>query len=338
MANRTARRHGAGGTVFSLKRVLGKDFRDDHKRNRNRDGRRGFHSTKCQQRKRTFDDRAREAEYLSSGPPDTAEITEDFVLAPLVDKIAYGIAQGLVAAVKELEQHIACETRKVADAVDRRLDTFQVSMQDLAKFVGEQRSTNAEVQDQLQQLALSGAGLRETDARHAVELETVRAQTLEFSTALSQRIDVSNTSLKEADARHISDLEALRTETRAASTSVSERLDVAVATLHASDARQVETLAALQSEAKALSQSFSERLDSLCKELGVHQEDIADSKSTLGTLYSRVDVLVERLDRQADAVRSMYTAYSQRETELEQLVDGLARLRVFPTPLASNAL
>ena len=45
-----------------------------------------------------------------------------------------------------------------------------------------------------------------------------------------------------------------------------------------------------------------------------------------------MDALGERLDRQAEAVRSMYAAYSQRETELEQLVDGLARLRAFPNP------
>ena len=289
-------------------------------------------------RKRTFDDRTREAEYFSTGAPDPVEITEDFVLAPLVDKIAYGIARGLVTAVKELEQHIANETRKVADAVDRRLDTFQVSVQDLAKFVGEQRTTNAAVQGQLEQLAISGATLRDTDARHATELEAVRAQTLEFSAALSQKIDVSSTSLQEADARQTSDLEALRVEARAASKSVSERMDVAVAALQASDAQQGEALTALKNETKALSQSLSDRIDTFCKELGVQQEDIAGVKATLGTLYPRVDALVERLDRQADAVRSMCTAYSQRETELEQLVDGLARLRAFPTPMPSNGL
>src|SRR5713101_2887808 len=87
---------------------------------------------------------------------DPVETAEDFALAPLVDKIAYSIARGLVVAVKELEQHISGETRKVGDAVDRRLDTLQISLQDLSKFVGEQRSTNIAVQDQLQQLAVAG--------------------------------------------------------------------------------------------------------------------------------------------------------------------------------------
>ena len=149
---------------------------------------------------------------------------------------------------------------------------------------------------------------------------------------------VAGAGLREADARQASELEALRTQTGAFSSSVSERIDVTVALLQESDARQAADLAALQNETRAHSQAVSERIDSLCKELGVHQEDIAAVKATLCTFCSRVDALVERLDRQAEAVRSMCTAYSQRETELEQLVDGLARLRAYPTPLPANGL
>lgn len=290
-------------------------------------------------RKRALDNRLPGAEYLrSTGGADPVETAEDFVLAPLVDKIAYGIARGLVAAVKELEQHIASETRKVGDAVERRLDTLQISLQELSQFVGEQRSTNVAVQDQLQQLTVAGAGLLETDARQVVELEAFRTEARESSASVSQRIDTATASLEESDARQASELEALRTRTGAFASSVSERIDVTVAALQESDARQAADLAALQNETRALSQAVSERIDGLCKELGVHQEDIAAVKATLCTFCSRVDALVERLDRQAEAVRSMCTAYSQRETELEQLVDGLARLRAYPTPLPANGL
>jgi chromosome segregation ATPase len=191
---------------------------------------------------------------------------EDFALAPLVDKIAFGIARGLVEAVRELDHHIASETRKVGDTIERRLDTLQGSLLELSTFVAEQRSTNSMVEDRLQQLTAAGAELRETDVRQAADL------------------------------------------------------------------------AALQIETRSFSQSLSERTDTLCKELGVQQEDIAAVKATLSTFCSRADALAERLDRQAEAVRSMYTAYSQRETELEQLVDGLARLRAYPTPLPGNGL
>lgn len=253
--------------------------------------------------KRTQDNRAPDADYLSSaGAADPSETGEDFALAPLVDKIAYGIARGLIVAVRELEHHIANEARKVGDAVDRRLDALQISMQELSRFVTEQRSTNSAVQDQLQQLTVGGDGLREADARQAAELET------------------------------------LREETRASANSVAQRIDVTVASLQEADARQATGLLALQDETRALSQSIAERIDSLCRELGVHQEDIDATKATLATFCSRVDAHVERLDRQAEAVRSMYSAYSQRETELEQLVDGLARLRAYPTPLPTNGL
>jgi chromosome segregation ATPase len=287
-------------------------------------------------RKRAVDNRGHDAEYLrSAGGGDSVDTGEDFVLAPLVDKIAYGIARGLVAAIKELEQHIASETRKVGHAVDRRLDTFQTSLQDISRFVGEQRSTNTAVHGQLQELAV---GLKETDARHTAESEALGRQAREFSESVAQRIDASTASLQESDARQASELGALREETKAFSSSVSQRIDAAVAAQQESGERQTAGLAALQSETRGLSQSLSDRIDGICKELGVQQEDIAAVKATLCTFSSRVDTLVERLDCQADAVRSMCTAYSQRETELEQLVDGLARLRAYPTPMPPNRL
>jgi len=223
---------------------------------------------------------------------EAAEIADDFALAPLVDKIANVIARGLVVAVKELEDHIASETRKVSDTVDRRLDTLQVTLQDLTRFMGEQRSTNSAVEGQLQELS----------------------------------------------ARHASDVEALRNEGRESSAAVSQRIDAAVAAQQDANAKQSADLDALRAEAGASAKALAERIDSLCKDLGVQQEDIAAVKATLCTFSSRVDALVERLDRQAEAVRSMCAAYSQRETELEQLVDGLARLRAFPTPVPINGL
>lgn len=227
------------------------------------------------------------------------ETAEDFALAPLANKIAYALARGLVVAMKELENHISSETRKVGDAVDRRLDTIQTSLQVLSDFVAEQRSTNSAVDGRLQELEV---GLRETDARQEAGVKTLRSEALEFSVSISQRIDTSTALLQEADARQAADL------------------------------------AALQNRTDELSKWVSERFDALAKELGIHQDDLAAFKSTLCTFSSRVDALLERLDRQAEAVRSMCSAYSQRETELEQLVDGLARLRAFPAPFPSSGL
>ena len=133
-------------------------------------------------------------------------------------------------------------------------------------------------------------------------------------------------------------MEALRTETKSFSSSISERIDITVAALHESDARQATDLVALQIETRESSRSASERIESLSADVGVQQEDIAAVKTTLGTIYSRIDALVERLDRQGDALRLMQPTYSQRETELEQLVDGLVRLRAFPKPQPASGL
>ena len=81
---------------------------------------------------------------------------------------------------------------------------------------------------------------------------------------------------------------------------------------------------------------MSERVEALAKELMLQQDDLAVVKTTLARSDSRVDGFAERLDRQAEALRSMFAAYSQRETQLEQLVDGLTRLRTYPPPPAAQ--
>jgi chromosome segregation ATPase len=231
----------------------------------------------------------REQGFLNGGMPVAA--LQELALAPLVDKIAYGLARGLVVAVKELEDHIASETRKVADGVGKRLDTLQASFQDLSAVVSEQRSINSTVQEKCRELASATAFLKECDARLTSEVSALREDT-------------------------------------------SHRLN----TLQETEARQAAELSILRSEAKEFSTSVSERIGSICKELGVQQEDIAAIKTSLSAFCSRVDAVSERLDRQAEALRSMCATYAQRESELEQLVDGLARLRACPAPKSTNGL
>ncbi len=290
-------------------------------------------------RRPSLDNLLTEAAYLrSAAGGDSAEAAGDFALVPLVDKIAYGIARGLVVAMKELENHIATETRKVGNAVERQLGTLQSSLTDLSAFVKEQGSVNAAVQDRLQQLTAADACLLETDARQAAELENLRAEVRGVSSSVAEKIDNSIALLQESDARQSSDLEALRTETRAFSTSVSERIDATVAVLREADEKQSRDLEALRVETAASDRSLEERIDGLRREVGVQQEDVGAIKATLSSICSRIDAFVERLDRQADSVRLMHTTYSQRENELEQVIDGLARLRAFPKPLPADGL
>src|SRR6185369_17309674 len=99
-----------------------------------------------------------------------SEPTEELVLAPLVDRIAYTIASGLVVAMKELENHIANETRKVGDSVGRRLDSLQASFDDLSAAVTEQKAINAAVQQRHDELAAAAEALKEADARQVAEV------------------------------------------------------------------------------------------------------------------------------------------------------------------------
>jgi hypothetical protein len=227
------------------------------------------------------------------------ESGDDFRLSALVDKIAFDIARGLLDAVKELDHHLGTENRRLGEAVERGLDSLQVGLRDLSRFTEEQRSTNGAVQDRLQQLDAAGADLRGSNARQESGLETLRSEARDFSTAVSARFDATIAALQESDARHAADLAALRGDTEASF------------------------------------QSVAERIDKICSDLGIQQEDLAVTKTTLG---SRVDAVVERLDRQAEAVRSLYTAWSQRETELEQIADGLARLKGYPRPQLTEGL
>jgi chromosome segregation ATPase len=287
---------------------------------------------RTQIRKRSLEHQAPDPENLRSAGGMEAE---GFALAPLVNKIAYGFAKGLVVAIKELEDHIANETRKVGETVDRRLDALQTTLEDLSNFTVAQRSTNAAVEGHLQELT---AGLRQIDAREAADIETLRSEARDLSASISRRIDASGTSLQESETRQTANVERLRTDTKELWNAVSQRIDGTVAAQAECNARQSAALETLENQAKTFSQSISDKVDGIFGELGVHQEDIAAIKATLSTFSTRVEGLVERLDRQADTVRSMCSAYSQRETELEQLVNGLTRLRSFSTPLPTNGL
>ena len=249
--------------------------------------------------------------------------TSTLALAPLVDKIAYGFARSLVVALKELENHIAGETRKVGESVGRRLDTLQASFQDLTGAVSEQRALNLAVQEQCQRLEAATVALREADAHQVEEVGAVRGEVKELSAAMSERVDGLG---KELGARQDAAGQRL------------DALDRAAAALREADSRQTGELAAFRSETREAAAAVSARIDTLCRELGVQQEDMEAVKSSLGGLSTRVDGAVERLDRQAEALRSIYSTYAQRETELEQLVDGLARLRSHATPAPVKAL
>jgi methyl-accepting chemotaxis protein len=132
---------------------------------------------------------SRVEEILLAGEAGARESGEEMVLAPVVDKMAYGLARVLVVAMRDLENHIAHETRMIGESVGRRLDTLQASVQELSGALSEQRALGLSVQEKCQQLATATATLQEHDGRQEVELAALRSETQVVATSVSGRID-----------------------------------------------------------------------------------------------------------------------------------------------------
>lgn len=142
-----------------------------------------------------------------------------------------------------------------------------------------------------------------------------------------RQVEATGGELWDADQRRGRELEELRTEVRELSGSVSGRLD-----------GMTSAMESLQNETKASFQPVWERIDNMCRDLYARKEDIAVTRTALDSICSRIDACVERLDRQAETVRSMHGAYGRRESELEQIVEGLARLKACAPPAMPEGL
>lgn len=235
----------------------------------------------------------------SNGHGESADYSS---FGPLVNRIAFGIAREIAVAIKELEHHVETEVRKSGEAGERRLNSFQSELAEMSHLMEEHRSFGGALRDQLQRLDAADAELRDAQGRQTAEMETVR------------------------------------TEVRESSGAVSARLDAITATLHEANSRQASEREALLNESRASLQPVWDRIEDLCRQIDAQQGDIATTKETLNSICSRIDGFVGRLDRQAEAVRSLHGACGQRDAELDQIVEGLARLRSTPRPALADEL
>ncbi len=267
--------------------------------------------------------------------PSTSEAAsrgeEDFALRPLVDKVAYAFASGLIVAMRELDAHIATQTQQVSDSVHLHLTALESSFKDA---LAEQRALNAAVQEKFRELDAATVALAQTDEKQQGELDGLRGDATAFSQSVAERFDQAADSLRSLDESQTARIAVLGEESRQAASSLQERISTAEATLQEAGARNASDIAAVRAEMKEISGAAAARVEALAKELMLHQDDLAALKASLAGFSTAVDSFAERLDRQAESLRSMFAAYSQRETQLEQLVDGLTRLRPYPPPAA----
>ena len=121
--------------------------------------------------------------------------------------------------------------------------------------------------------------------------------------------------------------EHLTVETRALGRSIEQRLDTAAAGIELVAARHESEIGAVRAEVRELKSSLTERIDSLCARVDVEHQELGALQSTVDGVSPRVNALVERLDRQAGAIRSIYDAQTMRENALDQLGEVLAKLK-----------
>ncbi len=121
--------------------------------------------------------------------------------------------------------------------------------------------------------------------------------------------------------------ERLAAETRALGRSIEGRLDATTAAIEHAAAKHDSEVGALRSEVHDLRSSVSEKVDALCARVNAHQEKLDALQSTVTDVSPRVNTLVERLDRQANAIRSIYDVQTLRENALDQLGEALTNLK-----------
>jgi len=144
------------------------------------------------------------------------------------------------------------------------------------------------------------------------------AATAERLTELSRKVDGLAETAAEQDAARIAAQER------------HEQLAASVGSVRESTELFESTASAIRREMRELSDSMTDRLDALLCRVGMQQEEISAIKLGAGDLSPRVTAVTERLDRQAEAIRSIWETQSQRESVFDQLVDSLSRLKAAP--------
>jgi chromosome segregation ATPase len=251
----------------------------------------------------------------------------ELAVPPLIDQVAHGFARALLIAINELETRIANENRKLGDMVGDRLGSLQLSFEELTARVSEQQAESRVLQDRCQTLEAAIVSLKESDTREEEQLLAVRNDLSAKTASISSLVESSVTLLREADARQETELASVR-----------DLLKAETAALRDCDASQASDIARDKTETQAAVESLRERISELLNEIAVQQEDIVAIQSTIQEFGSRFDLVLHRVEKQGEALHTMYTTYAQRESELERVIEGLTRLRAVPAPPATPRL
>jgi chromosome segregation ATPase len=226
------------------------------------------------------------------------------------------------ARSKAEEQAIASMAGKLADGLAKiLLGAFQELE---IHIVGESRRLSTSFEQQLTRLHTAVESLGQLKVRFEHLAESVSEQQTS-GLAIGQKYDqlsAAVTSLQDASTRHETEIGALRGETG----SLREKAD----TLRG------ETTA-LRDDAKKFTTGIIQQMDGLAARLGLQQEDLSGLKATVSDISRKVGGFGERLDRQAEIIRSLSDSQTRRAEVLDELLGVLTRLKTPVEPLAAAA-
>lgn len=121
-----------------------------------------------------------------------------------------------------------------------------------------------------------------------------------------------------------------------------DHLATEVESLRQSDASREASLEELRRETLDLSVSVSDRQDQMIGRLELQQADLAELKAGVGEVSPKLNAAVERIERQARALRSIFEAEKRREAALEQLNEAATNLKAsvsqYPEGLSEELL
>jgi chromosome segregation ATPase len=216
---------------------------------------------------------------------------------------------------KAEEQAIASMAGKLADGLAKiLLGAFQELE---IHIVGESRRLSASFEQQLTRLhtAVESLGQLRVRFEHLGELVSEQQSN---GLAIGQKYDqlsATVTSLQDSSTRHETEIEALRGETGSLR----------------------EQATALRDDAKKSSTEIIQQMDALAARLGLQQEDLSGLKATVSDISRKVGGFGERLDRQAEIIRSLSETQTRRAEVLDDLLGVLTRLKTPVEPLAAAA-
>jgi len=129
-------------------------------------------------------------------------------------------------------------------------------------------------------------------------------------------------------------------EQRSSSGAVGEKYDQlaqTVTSLEQTTSRHQSELGALRGETKDLSAMVGQQVDTLAARLGLHQEELTGLKTTVSDISRKVAGFIERLDRQAEVIRSLSDVQARRAAALDDVLGVLTRLNTPEQQLVAAA-